>query len=200
MKRALDVLLRDERERQEDDLLRAQLERNEAAEAAAKKQKTKEKSFIEKWRSHLLKWDEMGLESFAERALVLPVPDPPGHVPRVSFLVSFLEGATLDLAALGRSPSELDCLFALVHAPIWEALLTATNSRMASELSSGTLVLHRRYKPATIHELQQVLFARLDLIVRGVPNIEAGFHEARTFPTSSHGLGLPSVVPSTASI
>lgn len=76
MKRSLDVLLRDERERQEEDLLRAQLQRQEATEAALKKQQEKEETYVSKWRSHLSKWDEM--ENFAEHTLTLPAPDPPG--------------------------------------------------------------------------------------------------------------------------
>ena len=51
MKRSVKELERDARDRQEDDLLRAQLEREEAAEAASKKQKIKEDTFCRFLRS-----------------------------------------------------------------------------------------------------------------------------------------------------
>ena len=64
MKRSLKDLQnleRTGRERQEDDILRAQLEREEAAESAKKKQKNKVENYSTKWKEHLTKWDEMGL-------------------------------------------------------------------------------------------------------------------------------------------
>lgn len=72
MKRALDALQRDEQERQEDARLRAQLERDEIAQAANKKKKDKQDKFVEKWSSHLRKWNEMGMVSLAERTLIPP--------------------------------------------------------------------------------------------------------------------------------
>lgn len=78
MKRQLDLLRQDEAERQHDDLLRAQLESEAREEEHAKKKKRKENSFQEKWRSHLSKWDELGLVSLYRHALALPQPTPPG--------------------------------------------------------------------------------------------------------------------------
>jgi hypothetical protein len=74
MKRALSQLQQDEQERQQDALLRAQLEREEEAEQLAKKKRHKEEKFVEKWRSHLKKWNEMGLVSLAGRGLTFPAP------------------------------------------------------------------------------------------------------------------------------
>ena len=79
MKRALKVLQRDERERQEDDLLRAQLAREEATELAHEKKRKIEEKFATKWKEHLEKWDEFGLQIASDREITLPVPDPPGH-------------------------------------------------------------------------------------------------------------------------
>jgi len=78
MKRALNALQRDEREHQEDALLRAQLQREEASEAAQRREKVKEENYSKKWREHLDKWDEHGLKAASDRELHLPVPDPPG--------------------------------------------------------------------------------------------------------------------------
>lgn len=85
MKRSVKELQRDERERQEDELLRAQLEREEVAEAAQKRQKSKDDNYSKKWKEILSKWDEHGLQCASECELRLPVPDPPG--PQSSSLV-----------------------------------------------------------------------------------------------------------------
>ncbi len=82
MKRALKELQEDERVRQEDNLLRAQLEREEANEAVQKKKKALWREFSERWKANLQKWDELGLQIASGRQLTLPVPDPPGTFSR----------------------------------------------------------------------------------------------------------------------
>ena len=82
MKRALKELQEDERVRQEDNLLRAQLEREEANEAAQKKKKLSEEKFSERWKANSQKRDELGLQIASGRQLTLPVPDPPGTFTR----------------------------------------------------------------------------------------------------------------------
>lgn len=78
MKRALDVLQADADAWAQDEQLRAQLEQEEATQQAAAKRRKEEQSQIEKWRTRLAKWDEMGLSSIDGRLLTLPVPAPLG--------------------------------------------------------------------------------------------------------------------------
>jgi hypothetical protein len=78
MKRALKDLQQDERERQEDNIMRAEQEREEEAVVAQFKQKTKDNNYSTKWKSNLDKWDALGLQWASEHILQLPRPDPPG--------------------------------------------------------------------------------------------------------------------------
>jgi hypothetical protein len=61
MKRSLKQLQEDAQAQQEDDLLRAQIEREELAEAAEARKNSKENAFSDKWRGYLEKWEEHGL-------------------------------------------------------------------------------------------------------------------------------------------
>jgi hypothetical protein len=192
MKRALSQLQEDELARQEDDLLRAQLEREEIAEQKAKKKRIREEKFVEKWRSHMQKWNEMGLVALGLRSLTLPAPA------RLSTLFCLLVGiilffgATVDLAALGRAATELDCLHALLPSSTWALLLAAANASLAIKQTSPECGSPRHYRPSTREEMQCVFFARLDLISRAAPGIHEGF-EVRPPPLPSslpHPTGL----------
>lgn len=76
MKRSIAALQRDLVEKQDDDLLRAQLLRDEAAQKANQKNEKKIKQYSAKWKGHLAKWDEMGLISLGARGLLPPRPEP----------------------------------------------------------------------------------------------------------------------------
>jgi hypothetical protein len=78
MKRALKDLQRDERERQEDNLLRAQLEKEEEAVVAQIQKKTKDNNYSTKWKENMSRWDALGLQCASTHLLQLPRPDPPG--------------------------------------------------------------------------------------------------------------------------
>lgn len=91
-------------------------------------------------------------------------------------------GASLNWALLGRNPSEVDCLMVLLTDAIWEALCETTNARLARQLATSSLTLHRRYKPATVSELKRIFFARMDMIVRNVSTIELAFREVLPLP------------------
>lgn len=189
MKRALSQLQKDEEERQRDALLRAQLERQELAEQLAKKKRVKEDNFVEKWRSHLQKWNEMGLVPLSSRALTLPAPARLSTpLCRLLGLTSFF-GATVDLAALGRAATELDCLHALLPPATWALLLAAANASLAIKQTSPECGSPRHFRPSTQEEMERVLFARLDLISRSVPGIDEAFKVTHSPP-------LPSPSPS----
>lgn len=81
----------------------------------------------------------------------------------------------MNLGELGRNPSELDCLNALLPPELWGAILTATNARMSKEKASDNISPSRHYVPATIDLLKRIFFARLDMITRGVRTIEEAF-------------------------
>jgi hypothetical protein len=76
MKRTLAALQRDEREKQEDDGVRAEQLREEAAENARRKEEKKVSKFTAKWGAILAQWDEMRLISVGARGITLPVPNP----------------------------------------------------------------------------------------------------------------------------
>lgn len=179
MKTSLKALQRDERERQEDDLLRAQLDKEDRAEAAAKRQKAKEDNFSKKWRDCLDKWDADGLECASERELLLPIPNPPGPHP-LSFLLKFiylfiLLGATLQKGSLPRNASPLSCLDALLTPEAWEALVAGTNSHLAKARSTGELKGDRHYANVTVSGLKSVFFARLHMIATGARTIDEAY-------------------------
>jgi hypothetical protein len=81
----------------------------------------------------------------------------------------------LDLTMVPRNPTELDCLNLFITPPLWQSLLSATNSYMASQLSVGAISRSKGYNLANLEELKKVFFARMDLLDRHVPSIEAGF-------------------------
>jgi hypothetical protein len=81
MKRALKNLQDDERARQEDDLLRAQLLREGANDAALKKRIQSEDAFCNRCKRLLEEWNEEELQIASLRPLTLPVPNPPGTAP-----------------------------------------------------------------------------------------------------------------------
>lgn len=95
-------------------------------------------------------------------------------------LISF-PGATVDLAALGRAATELDCLQALLPSSTWTLLLGAANASLAVKQSSSECGSPRHYRPSTQEEMQRVFFARLDLINRSAPTIDEGFKVAPPF-------------------
>ena len=76
MKRTLAALQRDVVERQQDDALRAQILREEAAEKARQKEEKKVSQYAGKWNGHLEKWDAMGLSSLGARGIAVPRPLP----------------------------------------------------------------------------------------------------------------------------
>ncbi len=73
MKRTLAALERDEREQLEDDLLRAQIVRDEVAENARRKEDKATAKYETLWKDHLAKWDEMGIVATMAREVTLPV-------------------------------------------------------------------------------------------------------------------------------
>ncbi len=84
MKRSLKQLQEDAQAQQEDDLLRAQIEREELAEAAEARKNSRENAFSDKWRGYLEKWEEHGLRIASNQELRLPraaVPGPLSPVP-----------------------------------------------------------------------------------------------------------------------
>jgi hypothetical protein len=185
MKRSLKdlkILERDERERQEDDLLRAQLEREEAAEGVSKKQKNKEENYSAKWKGHLEKWDEMGLQIASDRELTLPVPNPPGIL-LLSFnyyyyslnLIGLFLGASLNLGPVGRKPSALKCLAAFLPDDVWRSLVDGTNQHLIIAQSKGQVSKDRKYRPCDMTFLKKVMFARLDMIARGARTIDEAY-------------------------
>ena len=72
MKRTLADLQRDAKEREEDELLRAQLVREQANDAAAKKKMAQEEKYCKKWKDVLEKWDDEELKIASELDLTLP--------------------------------------------------------------------------------------------------------------------------------
>ena len=84
MKRNAKHLEADERAQREGEVRRGRRQEEEEQERVAKKSKDKEEKFVAKWRSHLEKWAEMGLENLS--ALSLPQPEPPSPHPRLSSL------------------------------------------------------------------------------------------------------------------
>lgn len=107
MKRAFAALQRDEREHQEDELLRAQLQREEAAAASEKQKKMKEEKYAEKWKGYLAKWDEHALQSASGRKLTLPVPDPPGTFVLLEYFYSdcyYIFRSLVDIGTFGPLP------------------------------------------------------------------------------------------------
>jgi hypothetical protein len=65
---------------QDDDLLRAQLEREELTEATEARKNAKNNVFSDKWRGYLEKWDEHGLRIASNQELQLPRPIVPGSL------------------------------------------------------------------------------------------------------------------------
>lgn len=96
----------------------------------------------------------------------------------------------MDLAQIGRSPTELDCLNALLRPSVWDLLLTGTNSRLSKEMSSGNLSKSRRNSLGDLEFLKSVLFARLDMIARGTRTIEVAYQVRVSILLSSPSLVL----------
>lgn len=76
VKRSLSQLTRDRTEREIDNLRRGAIVEKEQADARAKRLKTKEKTFVEKWHGYLRLWNAMGLLSTHNRLVTLPSPAP----------------------------------------------------------------------------------------------------------------------------
>lgn len=189
MKRALDALIRDERERQDDTLLRAQLEQTARTEEVAERRKNKDMAFVDKWRDALRKWDEMGLRSSHGLAYSPPVPNPLGPpFPRPSFpsrplhVLIIFKGATLNASLIGRLPSRLACLMVLLTPEVWLGLANATNSYTAKQISKSEIRSDRHFAPTSPRELQQVFFARIDMILENYPTIREAY--AKVSPCS----------------
>ena len=73
MKRTVGALQRDALEREEDELLRAQLVREQTNEAAAKKKFAQEERYCKKWKDILQHWDDEELKIASELELTLPL-------------------------------------------------------------------------------------------------------------------------------
>lgn len=186
MKRALDVLQEDAWARAQDELLRAQLEQRELVQNAAEKRQKKEQSQMEKWRKQLAKWDEVGVCSIGGSALTLPVLAPLGPF-LTSLLCHFtfflpILGGTMDMGRVGRAPPPLKCLDECLPLVIWDRLVDATNSFLARQVSTSSLIAKRTYGPTTVAELRKVFFARMDMIARGVPTIEHAYKSVVRLP------------------
>lgn len=70
MKRSRDQLARDALKQAENARLRDERAQEDVAQRQARKKKDKQEKFVEKWRSHLARWEEEGLVPL--HALQLP--------------------------------------------------------------------------------------------------------------------------------
>lgn len=184
MKRSLADLQRDERERQEDIMLRAELEREYQNETVRHRKESRNEKFNARWASNLAEWDALGLTIATARSLTLPLPNPPGHtdspvlVPAPAFSYLMFIGATLHLAKVGRRASALACFDALVPNAVWESMASTANSALAADQASGRITKDRRYAPTNSDEMRSLFFARLDMVTKR-NNTIAGALEVR---------------------
>jgi hypothetical protein len=80
------------------------------------------------------------------------------------------------LAAVGRNPTPLDCLAAIVSPQLWAGLVNATNSWHLSQKASGNFGLQMMRLPLlSVFELKRIFFARLKLIAAGTNSIDEFF-------------------------
>lgn len=140
MKRAREVLLRDERERQEDELLRSQLAGREADDNAANRRKNKEEKFVDKWRACLKKWDAMELQPISARLLSLPVPDPPGRPPSFHFHAFIAFRRLIELGSSGTQSKRSRLLNGAPHRCDLGGALR--NDQRSSGSAAGHILTH----------------------------------------------------------
>lgn len=76
MKRALSALERDQLERENDDLVRAQIVAEEEEHAALARKRARTAVLTGEWRKQVEKWEQMGLRSLEEHSIVPPSPSP----------------------------------------------------------------------------------------------------------------------------
>lgn len=79
------------------------------------------------------------------------------------------------MRCISRRGSEYDCLMALIPPSIWAGLSDATTNYFVSQVTSGKIKSKKHYARTSVQEIQDIFFARLDLIARGLLSIDTMF-------------------------
>jgi len=75
MKREFENLQRDARAREQDEVVRSELVRNETTNASAAAKQDKEEKLVAHLKACLKKWEDMGLECLRNRTVTFPDPN-----------------------------------------------------------------------------------------------------------------------------